>query len=243
MVTVYIPPRLAFTDSAFCPHSVFMCFVWISEQTAIISLYSINWLVFITDTERVYCAVRTGSLYVTIETPVVTVYTTRFNIHNATFCPHSVYMCFVWIWEQTAIISLYSINWLVFITEMDCVYCAVRTGSLYITIETPVVTVCTTRFNIYNATSCPHSVYMCFVWIWKQTAFIFLYNINWLVFITETECVYCAVRTGSLSVIHVNTWLLRVDVCRHYFVNSWCVRFWHIEYIYNICSHFQTASW
>jgi len=26
----------------FCPHSVFMCFVWISEQTAIVSLYSIN---------------------------------------------------------------------------------------------------------------------------------------------------------------------------------------------------------
>ena len=24
------------------PHSVFMCFVWISEQTAIISLYNIN---------------------------------------------------------------------------------------------------------------------------------------------------------------------------------------------------------
>ena len=36
-----------------------MCFVWISEQTAIISLYSINWLVFITETESVYCAVRT----------------------------------------------------------------------------------------------------------------------------------------------------------------------------------------
>jgi hypothetical protein len=46
----------------FCPHSVFMCFVWISKQTAIISLYSINWLVFITETECVYCAVRTGSL-------------------------------------------------------------------------------------------------------------------------------------------------------------------------------------
>ena len=27
-----------------------MCFVWISEQTAILSLYSINWLVFITET-------------------------------------------------------------------------------------------------------------------------------------------------------------------------------------------------
>ena len=28
--------------------------------------------------------------------------------------------------EQTAVISLYSINWLVFITEMKCVYCVVR---------------------------------------------------------------------------------------------------------------------
>jgi len=36
-------------------------------------------------------------------------------------------MCFVWIWEQTAIISLYSINWLVFITETQSVECAART--------------------------------------------------------------------------------------------------------------------
>jgi hypothetical protein len=35
----------------FCPDSVFMSFVRISEQTAIISLYSINWLVFRTDKE------------------------------------------------------------------------------------------------------------------------------------------------------------------------------------------------
>jgi len=39
-----------------------MCFVWISKQTAIISLYSINLSVFITEAESVYCAVRTGSL-------------------------------------------------------------------------------------------------------------------------------------------------------------------------------------
>jgi len=39
---------------------------------------------------------------------------------NSTFCPHSVFMCFVWISEQTAIISLHSINWLVCITEMVC---------------------------------------------------------------------------------------------------------------------------
>jgi hypothetical protein len=36
-----------------------MCFVWFSEQTAITSLYNINWLVFVTEAYRVYCAVRT----------------------------------------------------------------------------------------------------------------------------------------------------------------------------------------
>ena len=47
-----------FTNSTLCPHSVFMCFVWISEKAAIISFYSVNWLVFIIETECVYCAVR-----------------------------------------------------------------------------------------------------------------------------------------------------------------------------------------
>ena len=37
-----------------------MCFVWISEQTAIISLYNINRLVFVTEMESVYCAVGLG---------------------------------------------------------------------------------------------------------------------------------------------------------------------------------------
>ena len=45
---------------------------------------------------------------------------------------------------------------------------------------------------------------MCFVWIWEQTAIISLYNINWLVLITDTQCVYCAVRTGSLNTIQFN---------------------------------------
>ena len=39
-----------------------MCFVWISEQTAIISLHNINLSVFKTEAESVYCAVRSGSL-------------------------------------------------------------------------------------------------------------------------------------------------------------------------------------
>ena len=59
-----------------------------------------------------------------------TIRNTKSKIHNTTLSPHSVFMCFVWISEQTAIISLYSINWLVFITETECVYWAVRTGYL-----------------------------------------------------------------------------------------------------------------
>ena len=149
----------------FCPHSVFMCFVWIWEQTAIISLYSINWLICIKETECVYCAVRTE----------------HFTFSNSTFCPHSVFMYFVWIWEQTAIISLNNINWLVCITESECVYCAVRPEHL----------------TFSNSTFCPHTVFMCFVWIWEQTAIISVYSINWPVCITERKFVYCAVRTGS----------------------------------------------
>jgi len=56
--------------------------------------------------EYVYCAVWTASLFIIKA------------------------VCFVWISEQTVIISLYSINWLVSISEKECVYCAVRTGSL-----------------------------------------------------------------------------------------------------------------
>jgi hypothetical protein len=94
-------------------------------------------------------------------------------------------MCFVWIWEQTAIISLYRIKVLVcitetgcllrgtdwmfkilFITETGCVYCAVRTGCL--------------------------------------TAF----------FITETGCVYCAVRTGCLTALisTIKSFLIRIFI-------------------------------
>jgi len=44
-------------------------------------------------------------------------------------------------------------------------------------------------------------VYLCVVWISEQTAIIPQYNINCLIFVTETKCVYRAVRTGSLTII------------------------------------------
>jgi hypothetical protein len=58
------------------------------------------------------------------------IYTSSFNIKKILCSAHKAFTCFVWIWEQTAIISLYSINFSVFVTQAESVYCAVRTGSL-----------------------------------------------------------------------------------------------------------------
>ena len=61
---------------------------------------------------------------------MVTIWTNNLTLNNSAFFTHSVFMCFVWIWEQRAVISLYNINWLVFVTETECVYCAVRLNDL-----------------------------------------------------------------------------------------------------------------
>ena len=136
-------------------------------------------------------------------------------------------MCFVWISEQTAIISLYSNVWLIFITETECVYCAVRstfnvlptqciyvfyvdlrTNSDYFTVQHWLVGfynwdgVCLLRGTFYIQRSA-HTVYLCVLCGSenKQRLFHCTALTDWLVFITETECVYCAVRTGSLNII------------------------------------------
>jgi hypothetical protein len=99
-----------------------MCFVWISEQPAIISLHSINWLVCVTETVCVYCAVRTGCLcFVCIseQTEIISLYIINWLVCiTETECllrgMDWMFVCFVCISEKTAIISLYSIKWLVF---------------------------------------------------------------------------------------------------------------------------------
>ena len=54
----------------------------------------------------------------------------QFNIQQLYALP-TLYLCVLYLsWEQTATCATYSINWLVFITEMKSVYSAVRTGSL-----------------------------------------------------------------------------------------------------------------
>jgi hypothetical protein len=42
-------------------HTVILCFVFISEQTATLAMYNTDCLVFITEMRTVYCAVRTVS--------------------------------------------------------------------------------------------------------------------------------------------------------------------------------------
>ena len=59
---MYVPPGLTFKNSTWRSLCV-ECFVRISEQIAIISLYDSNWLAIITVVESVYCAVRTDYLY------------------------------------------------------------------------------------------------------------------------------------------------------------------------------------
>ena len=77
------------------------------------------------------------------------------------------------------------------------------------------VTICTTRFNIQQFYVQPTQCIYVFCTISEQTAII-----NWLVFITETERVYCAVRTGSLCIIQVYLviYMVNLKLCTHTFV-------------------------
>jgi hypothetical protein len=54
----------------------------------------------------------------------------QFDIQQLYALPTMYFLCFVFIWEQTATCATYSINWLVFITEMKSIYSAVRAGPI-----------------------------------------------------------------------------------------------------------------
>ena len=53
----------------------------------------------------------------------------QFNIQQLRSA-HTVFMFFVFIWEQTATSAPYNVNWLVSMAEMKSVYSAVRAGTL-----------------------------------------------------------------------------------------------------------------
>jgi len=56
----------------------------------------------------------------------------QFNIQQFYILP-TLYLCVLYLSEnKQRLVPIYSINWLVFITEMRSVYCVVWTGSLII---------------------------------------------------------------------------------------------------------------
>ena len=134
---------------------------------------------------------------------VVTICTANLTLSNSTFCPHSVFMCFVWIWEQTAIISLYSINWLVCITETECVYCAVRTESLYIILRSA------------------HTVYLCVLCGSENKQRLFPYTAltDWFLYPRRREI--AARYELELEILAMfNIWSAQVTKQWHYFVQD-----------------------
>lgn len=64
----------------------------------------------------------------------------------------------------------------------------------YRTLQSPVIILCTTRFDIQQFYILP----TCILCASEQTAITFLRRLNWLYFITGSEYVYCAVRYESL---------------------------------------------
>ena len=81
---------------------------------------------------------------------------------------------------------------------MSHVYASVKVTAF----KNPVFSLCATRFNLlkpktyimyrqlYNSEimCSAHNTFMCFVWVWEQTAIISLYTINLSVFKIEAEC-------------------------------------------------------
>ena len=128
-----------------------------------------------------------------------------------------------WSLYVSPVVTIYTAQWSLYIASGQCMY---RQWSLYVPhsghyMYRTLVNISTARchymyrqWSLYvppkNPTFNPHSSLMCFVWISEQTAIISLYNINWLVCITETECVYCAVRTACLYITQVKICTLRV---------------------------------
>jgi hypothetical protein len=56
--------------------------------------------------------------------------TNKLNILTTVCSTNTVFLCFVFVQEQTATSAIYIKNWLVFIAEMKSVYSVVRTGPL-----------------------------------------------------------------------------------------------------------------
>jgi hypothetical protein len=55
----------------------------------------------------------------------------------------------------------------------------------------------------YETLHFTHAVYLCVPSDLTETDIIPSYNINWLVFVTDTDCVLCEVETEAIHVIRI----------------------------------------
>jgi len=139
------------------------------------------------------------------------------NLNFATFSNTTFWFCYVVLLLCVCVYSAMLCYFCTWMCVCVCVFCIENTIQISILMSTilrdiiplsssghymyrTVVTICTTSLTFTIPRSAHTAVFVCFVWISEQTAIISLYNINWLVFITEMECVYCAVRTGYLYI-------------------------------------------
>jgi len=175
---------------------VFMCFVWIWEQTAIISLYSIDWLVFITETECVYCAVR--STFYVLPTQCIYVFCVDLRT-NSDYCTVQHWLVGFYNWDGvfTARYVLHSAHTLCLCVlcgsenKQRLFHCTTLTGGFYDRDG-----VCLLRDTFYVLpTQC---IYVFCVDLRTNSDYFAVQH--WLVvFLTETECVYCALQTELLQ--------------------------------------------
>jgi hypothetical protein len=70
------------------------------------------------------------SLILTSQSLTVTIRTTSFKIKKILHADYIAFMCSVWLSEETVHFALHAFSRLVFITEVESVYWAVRTESL-----------------------------------------------------------------------------------------------------------------
>jgi len=173
-----------------------MCFVW--EQTAIISLYSIDWLVFIAETECVYCAVR--STFYVLPTQYIYVFCVDLRTNSDYF---TVQHWLVGFYNRDGVCLLRGTFYI--LRSAHTVYLCVLCGSenkqrlFHCTTLTDWFYnwdgVCLLRGTFYILRSA-HTAYLCVLCGSENKQRLFHYTAltGWYL-ITETECVYCAVRS------------------------------------------------
>ena len=140
LVVTICTTSLTFNISKFCPHSEFMCIVWIAEQTDIFPYTKLNdWFY---------------NIDLTLYRPVAIICTTSLILKILRSALTAIYV-FCVDSEQTEIFP--------YTTLTDWFY------NIDLTRYRPVVKICTTRLALTNSMFCPHSEFLCFLWISEQT--------------------------------------------------------------------------